>query len=110
MTSRARGPSYERQESLQDPLNPQHELLIAAPTGSNGKVLRVWCKCMSEYKNAGRYFNFDHLKDTKTLEEAKQIYDNHLRVSTILVAVAKFHKKQEELDAKNKKFSSSRVS
>jgi len=96
MTLRARGPSYEREESLQDPLNPQHELMVTAVTGTNGKKFKVRCKCMAEYKNIDttRYYNFDYIKIVDNFKEANRIYENHLRVSAILVAVAKFYHQQ----------------
>lgn len=97
MAHLARGPSYERTESLQDPLNPQHRLMTGMTPGSNGRKIRVRCRCMAEYKNVSpNYFVFDYIADADSLDRVKVIYENHLRASAILVAVAKFYEKWGE--------------
>lgn len=97
MTKRAPGPSYEKPESLQDPLDPQHQFMPTAVPGTNGKKIKVRCRCMAEYKNidTSRYFNFDPLAVVNSMQEAKRVYDNHLHASAILVGVAKFYQKLE---------------
>lgn len=87
-----KGPSYEPPGVLQDPLNKQHKLITTAVKGSNGKRLRVRCKCMAEYKNVSdRYVNYDHLADVDSLEKALQVYENHLAASRLLTIVEMFH-------------------
>lgn len=92
---RAEGASYEKKESLQDPLNPQHHFMPTAVTGTNGKKIKVRCRCMAEYKNIdfNRYYNFDYISIVDSMNEALKVYKNHLRASAILVAVAKFHRR-----------------
>lgn len=74
---------------LQDPDEPQHQMLTSfTPRGKAagarndvpyGKLLRVRCKCMAEYKNVSdRYFTFDWLGDVTSLAEARALYDHHL--------------------------------
>lgn len=47
---------------------------------TNGKLFNVRCKCMAEYRNVSdRYFVYEPLGQVSSLEEAAQMYREHLR-------------------------------
>jgi hypothetical protein len=57
-------------------------MVLTAVKGSNGKRLRVRCKCMAECPNVkDNYYNYDPIGDVNNLEEAITVYDEHLRNS-----------------------------
>jgi hypothetical protein len=59
--------------------NKQHKLILTAKPRSNGKVLRVRCKCMAEYRNVSdRYYNYDWLAEVTSAREALAVYRKHL--------------------------------
>jgi hypothetical protein len=63
----------------------QHHLVLTFTPNSNGRKIRVRCRCMAEYRNVSlRYFNYDWLADVETLEEVKQIYHAHLKTDPYL--------------------------
>ena len=62
--------------------NPEHKMIVTAKKGSNGRVLRVRCKCMAEYRNVSdHYYNYDPLGDVKSIDEALKLYKEHLAKS-----------------------------
>jgi hypothetical protein len=62
--------------------NKEHKLILTAKPGSNGKVLRVRCKCMAEYRNVSdHYYNYDWIAEVGTVEEVLVVYRKHLEES-----------------------------
>lgn len=58
-----------------------HKLIL---TGSRvlANVLSVRCKCMAEYKNVSdRYYNYDPIGWVKTIEQAVEMYYQHVAES-----------------------------
>lgn len=56
------------------------EIVITAKTGTNGKVLRVRCKCMAQVNLPpnGRYYQYDWLAEGEmSLDEAVRIWKEH---------------------------------
>jgi len=57
----------------------QHNFVLTGKPNSNGKILRVRCTCMAEYKDVStRYYNYDPLAEVTSIEDAKKAYADHL--------------------------------
>lgn len=64
---------------LQDRDDPQHKMVLTGVRNSNGRLLRVRCKCMAEYRDVSdRYYNYDTLATVDSLPAAVEAYRGHL--------------------------------
>lgn len=71
-------PTGDGVSHLQDPDNPQHELVITLVPGSN-RLLRLRCKCMAEYRNVSRrYYNYDWFAECDVEDDVMALYWKHL--------------------------------
>lgn len=77
-----------RQRLLRRPQRPPREprppnpclLVLTGVRGSNGRLLRVRCRCMAEPRSSvTRYFAYDDLGVVATTHEAKILWDKHVR-------------------------------
>jgi hypothetical protein len=60
----------------------EHKLILTGVPGSNGRRLRVRCKCMAEYRDVSdRYYNYDPLGEVSSLDDAITMYHKHLEES-----------------------------
>jgi hypothetical protein len=59
------------------PVNPCEMVLSLTPR-SNGRRLRVRCRCMAEYKASRRHYAYDWLADVSGLEAARAVWDAHV--------------------------------
>lgn len=60
-------------------------MILTLPVGisHNGRIVRVRCACMAEYKTNPNYYNYDHLGDALSLEDAHAIWQGHIMEKTM---------------------------
>jgi hypothetical protein len=58
------------------------ELSLTGTPDSNGRLLRVRCRCMAGYRSSRKHHGYDHLGDAPTLLDAVRMWRAHV-VATV---------------------------